>query len=101
MNIEKNFFIYDIPKALELPSLIIADASLGTINTTLLTVDFMKHQGLKIKGIILNNYDENNFMHLDNLITIEKICGIKIFGTVKKDALKINFIEGALESLYE
>ena len=101
LNIKENLFVYDIPKTLNLASIIVADASLGTINTTFLTVDFMKHYGLKIKGVILNNYDRSNFMHQDNLETIEKICNIKVIGTVKKDALTIDFIPKALEGLYE
>lgn len=101
LNIEENLFIYDIPKTLNLSSIIVADASLGTINTTFLTVDFMKRNDLKIKGIILNNFDKNNFMHQNNLETIEKICNVKVIGTVKKDALTIDFIPKALEGLYE
>ena len=101
LNVEENLFIYDIPKTLNLANIIVADASLGTINTTFLTVDFMKRNGLKIKGIILNNFDNTNFMHQDNLKTIEKICNIKVIGTVKKDTLTIDFIPKALEGLYE
>ena len=101
LNIEENLFIYDIPKTLNLSSIIVADASLGTINTTFLTVDFMKRNDLKIKGIILNNFDKDNFMHQNNLETIEKICNVKVIGTVKKDASTIDFIPKALEGLYE
>lgn len=101
LNLEENLFIYDIPNTLNLSCVVVADASLGTINTTFLTIDFMRRKGLKIVGIILNNFDKNNFMHKDNLETIEKICDIKVIGTVEKESININFAHGALESLYE
>lgn len=54
----KDFFAADIAKMLNLPILIVARADLGTINHTLLTVEYAKKRGLKIAGIIINNYPE-------------------------------------------
>lgn len=101
LNLDKNLFIYDIPKALDLSILIVADAGLGTINNTYLTVEFIKQLGLNIKGIILNNYNPKDFMHIDNKKVIEQISGIKVIGTVLNGAEEIEFTNGALEALYE
>ena len=79
----------DIIKALNLDIIIIASASLGTINSTLLTVEYAKQHGIHIKGIILNNYDEKNFMQQDNRKQIAALTGIKVIATVKKDAKDI------------
>jgi len=54
----KDFLAADIAKMLNLPIVIVARAELGTINHTLLTVEFAKKKGLKIAGIIINNYPE-------------------------------------------
>lgn len=72
----------DVIKALGLDIIIVASADLGTINYTLLTADYAKNHGINIKGIILNNYDENNFMHKDNKIQIEALTGVKVIATV-------------------
>lgn len=75
----------DVIKALGLDIIIVTSASLGTINSTVLTVEYAKSHGLNVKGIILNNYDENDFMHADNKNMIEKLTGIKVIATVKTD----------------
>lgn len=97
LNLDENLFIYDIPKALNLDVIVVADGGLGTINNTFLTVDFIKRLGLNIKGIILNKFEHENFMHRDNLRVVERICGVKVIGTVAKDAEKIELSEAIYE----
>lgn len=80
---DENLMLPDVIKALGLDIVIVASAALGSINSTVLTVNYAKAVGLKIRGIILNNYDENNFMHKDNLIQIERLTGISVIATVK------------------
>ncbi len=74
----------DIIKALKLNVVIVADAGLGTINHTVLTISYLKEQGIGIKGVILNNYDEGSIMHQDNFKMIEEISGIRVIATLKK-----------------
>ncbi|MGL5066197.1 MAG: dethiobiotin synthase [Sarcina sp.] len=74
----------DIVKMTGLPVVLIARAGLGTINHTFLTVNYLKQMGVSIKGIVLNNFDENNLMHNDNKKTIEKLTGIKNIVTVRE-----------------
>ena len=86
---EKRLMLSDVIKALGLDIIIVAPAGLGTINSTVLTVDYAKNHGINVKGIILNNYDENDFMQQDNRKQIEVLTGIKVISTVKKDAKDI------------
>ncbi len=79
----------DLIKALNLDIIIVADAGLGTINSTLLTVEFAKQKNINIRGIILNNFDENNFIHVDNKKSIELLTGKKVIATVKTNATEI------------
>ena len=79
---DKKIFLEDIIKELELPCLIVADAGLGTINSTVLTIEYMKSKKIKIKGIILNRFEEANVMHEDNKEMIEKITNIKTVGII-------------------
>ena len=82
----------DLIKLLGLDIIIVADAGLGTINSTVLTVEFAKQKGISVRGIILNNFDSENYMHQDNKLSIEKLTGIKVIATVKKDAVDIGEI---------
>lgn len=87
---EEPLLLPDVIKSLGLDILIVADGGLGTINSVLLTVEYAKAQGINIRGIILNNYDKNNFMHVDNKVQIEKLTGLKVLATVAKGDKDIN-----------
>ncbi|EDS78439.1 dethiobiotin synthase [Clostridium botulinum C str. Eklund] len=72
----------DIIKLLNLDTLLVANAGLGSINHTVLTVKYMENAGLNIKGIIVNGYDENNICHRDNVKMIRKLTGKDIVSLV-------------------
>lgn len=90
--LNEKLLLSDIIKILDLDIIIVADGGLGTINSVLLTVEYAKHRDINVKGIILNNYEPHNFMHIDNKNQIEKLTGIKVIATVQKDEkdIKIN-----------
>lgn len=80
----------DVIKALGLDILVVASASLGMINSTVLTIEYAKQQGINVKGIILNNYDETDFMQRDNKNQVENLTGVKVVATVKQGDTSIN-----------
>lgn len=89
----------DVIKALGLDIIIVASARLGTINSTVLTVEYAKNHGINVSGIILNNYDETDFMHVDNKKMIEKLTGIKVLATVKTDDTEIKDLSEPLDKM--
>lgn len=89
-NMEEGILLPDVIKALNLDTLLVADAGLGTINSTVLTAEYAKYHGINIKGIILNKFDENSLMQRDNKIQIEKLTGIKVVAEVKENDTSIN-----------
>ena len=91
----------DVIKALGLDILVVASASLGTINSTVLTVEYAKQQGINVKGIILNNYNKDDMMQVDNKNQVENLTGINVVETVadNQDDLKINNIESVFEEV--
>lgn len=95
----KKIFLEDIIKELNIPSLIIADAGLGTINAAVLTIEYMRNKNLKINGLILNRFETANEMHDDNKKMIEEMTGIKIIGVVIDGILKLD--DKNIESLFE
>lgn len=52
--IRKDYFVLDLIKELQLPLVVVARPSLGTINHTLLTVNYALKEGLNVAGIIIN-----------------------------------------------
>lgn len=96
---EQKLLLPDVIKKLGLDILVVASASLGTINSTVLTVEYAKQQGINVKGIILNNYDENDFMQKDNKIQVENLTGVKVVATVKKDDTSISDLSGLFKEV--
>lgn len=94
INKEEKYLLKDFIWELGLSIIIVADAGLGTINSTLLTVDYAKSNGIEIEGIILNNYKSDNFMHWDNLEQIETLTGVNVVATVTHNANDIMLLEG-------
>ena len=91
----------DIIRKLGLEVIIVASAELGTINHTVLTVEYAKQQGIGIRGIILNNYDDQSFLHRDNKQIIERLTDIKVIAVVEKGAKRLNLQNEMLCSLYK
>ena len=48
----------DLARTLELPILIVARPSLGTVNHTLLTIEAARHRGLRVLGVIFSRTRE-------------------------------------------
>jgi len=54
------FTMANLAKMLNIPVVVIAKADLETVNHTLLTVNHAQVMGLKVNGVILNKYPEDN-----------------------------------------
>lgn len=91
----------ELVKELKLSSLIVADAGLGTINSVVLTAEYMKTHGLPVKGIILNNFHAGSKMEQDNLLMCEYMTGLKVIACVGCGDTKLNIEADVLASLYE
>lgn len=91
----------DVIKDLGLSVLVVASASLGTINSTVLTVEYARKLGIKVKGIILNNYDENDVMQNDNKIQVEILTGVRVVATVKTNDKELNIDEKVLREIFD
>ena len=94
------YFLEDIIKWLKLPVLLVADAGLGTINSVVLTHEYMQNHGLKLQGIILNNYT-GSIMQNDNIKMIEEMTGKKVLAKVAPNDTDIDIDVEILRRLYE
>lgn len=91
----------DVIKELNLDIFIIASSELGTINNVVLTVDYAKSNNINVRGIIMNNYDENNFLHRDNKKSVERLTGIPVIATVKTNDKNLDIDINKLLNLYQ
>lgn len=91
----------DIVKRCNLPSLLVADAGLGTINSVVLTVEYMRNRNLPVKGIIFNHYHPGDVMEMDNLKMCEYMTGIRVIACVRDGDLDLDLDAEVLANLYE
>ncbi len=78
---KERILLADVIKELELETLLVADARLGTIHKTVVTAEYMRSHGLSVKGIVLNCYIGDE-MQKDNLQMIETLSGIPVTACV-------------------
>lgn len=98
---EQQILLEDFIKARNLKCLIVADAGLGTINSVVLTAEYMKAHHITAKGIVFNHYENNNTLHEDNLLICEHMTGLKVLACVKDGDTDLDIPFETLEALYE
>lgn len=78
---ENNIMLEDIIKYLGLDVILIADAGLGTINSIVTTVEYLKNRNIHVCGIIMNNY-KDELMENDNIKMVEDLCDVPVIAKV-------------------
>ncbi len=81
---EKKLMLEDIIKEFNLPIILVSNSGLGAINHTVLTISYLRNLGVRVKGIILNEFNKNNIIHRDNKKIIKELTGINNISTVPK-----------------
>jgi len=78
------YFVADWIEELKIPLLLVSGRGLGTINHTLLSVEFCKNKGLPLKGIIFSDASrpENTIIAEDNVGIIKRLSGVPVLGVV-------------------
>ena len=98
---ERELWLEDVIRELGLSSLIVADAGLGTINSVVLTVEYMRAKGLPVKGIIFNRFRPGDRMEEDNLRMCEHRTKLPVLACVEADSGTLDMEIGKLTALYE
>jgi dethiobiotin synthetase len=82
--IQRDYFIADLAKELDLPVVIVCRLSLGTINHTTLTVRQAQITGLKVAGIILNDtLGRRGMAERTNISYLPDVTGVPLLGLVR------------------
>lgn len=98
---EAKIQLEDVIKELNLASLIVADAGLGTINSVVLTTEYMRAKKLPAKGIIFNHFHPGDVMEEDNLRMCEYMTGLPVIACVEDGSRELAADIDLLTSLYE
>lgn len=85
----QRIMLEDIVKMTKYPLIIVTDSGLGSINAAVLTSYYAKTNGMNVHGFIMNNYNPQDILHVDNKEMIEKLSGFPIIGYVEKDGNEI------------
>lgn len=98
---EKEIWLEDVIKELGLSSLIVADAGLGTINSVVLTAEYMRWKGLAVKGILFNHFHPGDRMEEDNLRMCEYRTKLPVLACVEDGSGELDIDVERLISLYD
>ena len=98
---EARIQLEDVVKELHLSSILIADAGLGTINSVVLTAEYMKTHGLPLKGIIFNHYHPGDVMEDDNIFMCEHMTELPTLAKVQDGDTELDMNIDALCALYD
>lgn len=76
--------VADLATRLELPLLIVARANLGTVNHTVLTVEYARARGLQVAGVVLSGGGKAgaDISEAHNPSYIEEYAGVPVLGRV-------------------
>ncbi|MBQ0079516.1 MAG: AAA family ATPase, partial [Eubacterium sp.] len=74
---------------------------LGTINSVVLTNEYMKSRGIPVKGIIYNNFHPGDVMEEDNIRMCEHMTGLPTLALVQPGDTELDMDADVLADLYE
>ena len=94
-------WLEDVVKALNLGCLVVADAGLGTINSVVLTAEYMRARNLAVKGILFNHFHPGDRMEEDNVAMCQERTGLPVLALVQDDMERFPMDGQALAQLYD
>lgn len=101
--INRDCFVLDLAREMGLPLVVVARPGLGTINHTLLTVNYALKEGLNVAGIIINysHQSEDSMAEKTNPQVIEQISPVPLIGVFPylDDMLEETFEKTVLKNL--
>ena len=99
--ITETYFMSDLAHDLELGLIIVIRPGLGTLNHTLLTLEYARSHGLNILGFVINNFpDSPNLAERMNPELLLKLTGERILGVIHHDH-EISIERGNVGNLIE
>lgn len=80
-----DFLVSDMIKTLDLPVVVVVKPEAGMINQTLLTINHAENKGIKVRGVIINNFSQDSAEDVEvksAFRLIEEYSDAKILGVI-------------------
>ena len=97
----KELWLEDIIRELQLPCLVVAEAGLGTINHTILTLEYLKMRGIEARGVILNHFHPELEMEQENRSMIEQRGKVPVLACIPNYGEEVDIPAERLMELYQ
>lgn len=95
----EEYLICDLAKALQLPLLIVAQATLGSVNTALLTAAYAKSQGLHTAALLLNRWPaQPSVLEESTVAYMKRLTGLPVWSFLP-DIPSLNMTDASLGEL--
>ncbi len=78
----KDYFVTNLIKDMGLDVIVVTRSRIGTVNHTLMTCKMCTIYGLSVRGIIINNFDDNGYSINELKRDLEKLTGISVLGVI-------------------
>jgi|GEM_PF-124162 len=87
--IRDKFYIYDLIKLFNLSVVLVCGTKVGSINHTMLTLNALNTMGIKLHGLVFNNY-KGQFFEDDNIKVILELSKIENYLIIKNGQKEIS-----------
>lgn len=78
----KEYYITHLIKDMKIPSVIVTQSKVGTVNHTMMTVKMCEKYKIPIKGIIINDFDSDGYKTRELTRDLKNLLGIPILGSI-------------------
>ena len=78
----KDYFVTDLIKNMNIPTVLVTRTKVGTINHTIMTVKMCEKYKIPIKGIIINDFDSDGYKPKELTRDLKNLTGVPVLGTI-------------------
>jgi dethiobiotin synthetase len=94
----RNYFVTNLIREMNLDVILITRSRIGTINHTLMTCKMCVDNGIRIKGIIINNFDIDGYPPTELKRDMEKLTTFPVLGIIPRlDNFEIDLLRNTIE----
>ncbi len=81
--VRNSFMAADMIRAMDIPVLLVARTGVGTINHTLLTVEYARSHGIDLRALIFNGFTGKSH-EKDNIAVIKEMTGLPVLAVLNR-----------------
>ena len=77
-----DYYITNLIKEMNIPTIIVTRSKVGTVNHTIMTILMCQKYKIPIKGIIINDFDDDGYPVKNLKRDLESLTGVKVLGSI-------------------